>query len=170
MKQEFTKQLPRWLAAISISMACAITGTATEVHTWTDEDGTVHFSDAPPDSGESETIDVEEVYMPGTSDAYPEASQAEDSAAEMLMGQDPDTPHSAAEQRREDIATARQERREAEEEKDRVCGLHRQRLTQMEPARRVFYTNEQGEQVRMDDNERMGLIEESKQFLAENCD
>jgi hypothetical protein len=40
----------------------------------------------------------------------------------------------------------------------------------MEPARRVFYTNEQGESVRMDDDERMALIEESRAFLAENCE
>jgi hypothetical protein len=39
----------------------------------------------------------------------------------------------------------------------------------MEPARRVFYTDDQGESVRMDDDQRMALIDESKAFLAKNC-
>jgi len=51
-----------------------------------------------------------------------------------------------------------------------MCQKHRKRLTQMEPARRVFYTNEQGESVRMDDDLRMDLIEEDRSYINENCD
>jgi hypothetical protein len=47
--------------------------------------------------------------------------------------------------------------------------MHRQRLEQLEPARRVFYTDETGESVRMDDDQRLALIEESRAFLDENC-
>jgi hypothetical protein len=68
------------------------------------------------------------------------------------------------------MSKEREERREAQAEADRMCALHRQRLEQMEPARRVFYTDEAGESVRMDDDRRMGLIEESKEFIAKNCE
>ena len=50
-----------------------------------------------------------------------------------------------------------------------LCAYHRQQLADMEPARRVYYTNEQGQRVRMDDDERVALIEESNSYVAENC-
>lgn len=145
---------------------------ATEVYTWTDEDGIVHFSDSPPENGEPRTITVEGAYKPGTTGAYPvPAASAETEATAAADAESTEEPPlTAAQQRREDMARGRQERQEAQQEIDRMCGLHRQRLAQMEPARRVFYTNEAGEQVRMDDDERMGMIEESRSFVEKNCD
>jgi hypothetical protein len=136
---------------------------AAEVYTWTDENGVLHFSDTPRVDGQSETIEAEEVYRPGTADAY--APPAEAAAADPVS----ETPVSAAAARREEQALEREQRREAQAELDRQCAQHRQRLEQMEPSRRVFYTDESGESVRLDDEERVGLVEESKAFLAENC-
>jgi len=153
------------LAAVSCQAALAA-----EVYTWTDADGVVHFSDAPRESGESATLQLEEIYRPGSADAYaePEAVPA-DTAAEVSEAPAPGPAPSAAQQRREQISRERAERQQQAAEAERLCALHRQRLEQMEPARRVFYTNEQGESVRMDDEQRMGLIDESKQYLADNC-
>lgn len=135
---------------------------AAEVFTWTDEEGIVHYSDMPPDDKDARQIDVEDVYKPGTVEPTVPASQSQAEPGQ--------TPQSAAQQRRERMSKEREERREAQAETDRMCALHRQRLEQMEPARRVFYTNEAGESVRMDDDRRMGLIEESKEFIAKNCE
>jgi hypothetical protein len=147
--------------------------TAAEVYTWTDENGTVHYSDAPPESGQSSTLQVEEIYRPGSADAYarPAAAPAEApmEAADDAAAPAPETPASAAQQRREQIARERAERQEEAAEAERLCALHRQRVEQMEPARRVFYEDEQGESVRMDDDQRMALIDESKQYLSRNC-
>jgi hypothetical protein len=140
---------------------------SSSVYTWTDEHGVVHYSDSPRSGGRSEHIRVEGAYKPGTSDAYPAAEPTTPGAEGTEAAE---APKSAAEQRREQLAQNRQERQEADAEARKQCGRHRQRLTQMEPARRVFYTNEQGEQVRMDDDERMRLIEESKAYLARYCD
>jgi len=135
---------------------------ATDVFTWTDEDGVVHYSDLPPEDVNSEQIDVPGLYKPGTVETTTGATadQAEPGA----------TPQSAAQQTRERIMEDRQERRTAREEIEQLCARHRTRLAQMEPARRVFFTNEAGESVRMDDDQRMGLIEESKEFIAKNCE
>jgi flagellar biosynthesis GTPase FlhF len=155
----------RLLIAALLSLGWAAQAHGTEVYTWTDEDGVLHFSDAPRASGEMRTIEVDEVNEPGTSDASATPDEA-DAPAE-----DAGEPvHSAAQQKREEMARLRAERRQSQAETDRMCALHRQRLEQMEPARRVFYTNEQGESVRMDDDLRVGLIDESKAFLADNCD
>lgn len=151
--------------AITWSMAA----TAAEVYTWTDDNGTVHYSDTPRASGEMESLEVGEIYRPGSADAYPPPADAAATPPGTDAGEDPPAPLSAAEQRRQSIALERAERQQAQAETERLCNLHRQRLEQMEPARRVFYTDADGESVRMDDDKRMALIEESKAFLAENC-
>jgi len=154
---------------LSLALVCCGGAVAAEVYTWTDEDGIVHFSDSPRASGEMETLSVEEIYRPGSAGVYaaPEESAPEAAAADPEAETPP--PLSAAEQRREQIARGRADRQESEAQMEQQCALHRQRLEQMEPARRVFYTNEQGEEVRMDDDKRIGLIEESRAFLAANC-
>lgn len=150
------------LAAALAGSAGLTTVLAAEVFTWTDEDGIVHYSDLPPDDIGARQINVQDVYKPGTVEPPNPASQSQ---------AEPDqTPQSAAQQKRERMSKEREERRETQAETDRMCALHRQRLEQMEPARRVFYTDEAGESVRMDDDRRMGLIEESKDFIAKNCE
>ena len=132
-----------------------------KVHTWTDENGVVHYSDSPRPDGQSRTVEVEDIYKPGTvSDvASPEAgSEAAESVSNRIQ------------QEREQRRQNRAERLQAQEEIDRLCALHRDRLTRVEPARRVMYTNEDGEMVRMDDDERLELVDESRKFIAENCD
>jgi hypothetical protein len=155
------------LCALALTACPAVT--AAEVYTWTDENGVVHFSDAPPESGESARLEVEEIYRPGSVEAQPTPSDAPAEAAEHGGEPEAEPPLTAAQQRREQILRDRAERQEEATETERLCGLHRQRLEQMEPARRVFYTDESGESVRMDDDRRMALIDESKQFLADNC-
>ena len=152
-----------------LAIGWATVAAASEVYTWTDESGTVHYSDTPRASGAMEALDVEEIYRPGSSDAYPSPSSTPGAAPGATAEEDPPAPLSAAEQRRQSIASDRAERREKQAEMERQCNLHRQRLEQMEPARRVFYTDEDGESVRMDDDRRVALIEESKAFLAKNC-
>ena len=164
MKQRPRKTRLSLLAVLAAAWLSPVWGT--EVYTWTDEDGTVHFSDSPRPSGAMDVIEVEEIPRPGTSDAYDDPGTDAEAAPEETG----EAVHSAAQQRREEIAREGAERKESQEETDRLCAMHRQRLEQMEPARRVFYVNEEGESIRMDDDQRMGLIDESKAFLAANCD
>jgi len=161
----------RCTAGLLLSLAIVFSAglAASEVYTWTDESGTVHYSDTPRADGETQALEVEEIYRPGSADAYTAPPTPPDAAAGTAPPAAEETPQSAAQQRRESIARDREERREAQAEIDRMCALHRQRLEQMEPSRRVFYTDAQGESVRMDDDKRVALIEESKAYLAENC-
>ena len=177
MKQGFAKQGLRkhrseFLLVLVAGLACAwiSSAAATEVYTWTDKDGIVHFSDSPLNDGASQKIEVEGEHRPGTTDAYPSSEGPAANAAVSSQGEEEESPQSAAQKRREKIAKDREERREAKAETDQMCARHRQRLTQMEPARRVFYTDEKGESVRMDDDRRMELIKEDKDFIAKNCE
>jgi hypothetical protein len=161
MKLKTTIILLCLLAALS-GLAGQTIALATEVFKWTDEDGIVHFSDMPRENGASEQINVQGVYKPGTLEPAKPASEEQAEPGE--------TPQSAAQQRRERMAQEREERREAREETEQMCARHRSRLEQMEPARRVFVTNEDGESERLDDDQRMALINESKEFIAKNCE
>lgn len=154
---------------LSLAIVFSAGAAASEVYTWTDESGTVHYSDTPRADGEMQALEVEEIYRPGSTDAYAAPLAPPDAEAATASAATEETPQSAAQQRRESIARERAERREAQAEIDRMCALHRQRLEQMEPARRVFYTDAQGESVRMDDDKRVALIDESKAYLAEHC-
>jgi hypothetical protein len=156
--------------ALLLLLALAWTGpaTAAEIYTWTDENGIVHYSDSPRASGEMKALEVEEIYRPGSTDAYATPADPTPSESAPAAGAESGSA-SAAQQRRDQIAKERAERRAKQAETDKLCARHRQRLEQMEPARRVLYTDEQGETVRMDDDQRIAMIDESKAFLRENC-
>jgi hypothetical protein len=167
MKQgNYRPELMAICAMAGSILIASFSAMATEVHTWTDDSGVIHFSDSPRASGDSKTIEVEDIYSPGTTDAYaaPEpASRAGGSTAGA------ESPHSMAQERRDNLATERKERREAQAETERLCALHEDRLARVEPARRVMMTDENGEMVRLDDDQRMALVEESRDFIQKNC-
>jgi hypothetical protein len=152
-----------------LATICGDAVTAAEVYSWTDENGVVHYSDSPPASGKTETLQVEEIYRPGSADVYGVPEQAPEASPVETGEATPEAPPSVAEARRQQMARERAERQEAQAETERLCAQHRQRVEQMEPARRVIYTDDKGESVRMDDDQRLALIEASKDFLAKNC-
>ena len=160
------------LLAIAMSGGVA----AKEIFSWTDENGILHYSDMPPGGQNVQIIEVGKTQRNSTTKAYatPGDTQPDpdsDAVIEDLPdGQETSEPLSIADAKREQIARNRKERREAQAEMDHLCAKHRARLASVEPRRRVFYTDERGETVRMDDDKRISLVEESRDFLAENCD
>jgi len=149
---------------------------ATEVFSWTDESGIVHYSDRTPDAQNVQTIILRETSRPGATEVYPGPDDTPPDAVSDTMikddaeGQESGPPQSLADEKREKITRDREERREKQAEMDRMCANHRNRLASVEPRRRVFYKDESGESVRMDDDARIALVEESRDFIAKNCD
>ena len=155
----------RILSGLCIILAgsISISAAATEIYTWTDENGVVHFSGTEPMSRETETIEIEN-SRGGVSYSQPVA------AADMTEESATETPElTAAQQKRQDIAQARMTQKEQQAAIADLCDMHRKQLEEMEPARRVYYTNTEGQRVRMDDDERVALINESNKYVAENC-
>lgn len=140
---------------------------ATEVHTWTDEDGVVHFSDIKPGTTESRAIEIEDSSGQAGYSPTPPATPAP--IAEEDAEDDTGQTLTAAQQKRQDIADSREAQGEEQAEIEKMCARHSQFLEQMEPARRVYYQDENGQEVRMDDVQRVARIEESRNYLAENC-
>ncbi len=178
MKQNQHDKIAIWLICAASLLLSITSGNAiaTEVYTWTDANGVVHYGDRPPDGQKTQITNVRETHDPGTTEADPTPGEAQpDPASDALIMNDADEqetspPQSIADAKREEIANKRNERREEQAEMASMCAQHSARLASVEPSRRVFYTEESGEVVRMDDDKRIALVEESKDFLAKNCD
>jgi hypothetical protein len=163
------------MAALLLSV---ISGNAVagEIYSWTDKNGVVHYGDRPPEGQKTQIVVVPQAPRPDDAGAYPSPVDArpgsESSAADAINtpGEQETVPLSLADQRREQLAKDRKEKRETREDTERMCAKHQRRLTQIEPARRVFYTDEKGQSVRMDDDLRIELVEEDKAYIAKNCD
>jgi hypothetical protein len=148
-----------------MSMLCAVLAAGLipnafaerEIHVWTDANGVRYFAEVPPADTETETIE--------TDPAPPFQEQA---GADATIAA-PEARQSAAETERRAIAEAAQKQQDAKSENLVLCDRHRKRLEQMLPARRVYYRDEDGNEVRMDDTQRVALIEESREFVSENC-
>ena len=152
---------------VILAGSISISAAATEIYTWTDENGVVHFSGTKPMSTQTETIEIEE-GRGGVSYSQPVA--ASDQASNQATETETEEPAlTAAQQKRQNIAQARTDQQEEQANIAQLCDMHRQQLEEMEPARRVYYTNAEGQRVRMDDDERVALIKESNKYVAENC-
>ena len=147
------------LQLILLTLACLVPLhlTAAEVWTWTDENGVVHYGEVPPENIKATLLGEDQVSIPTLSGNDP------------ASGTPAEGEKSYAQQRREDIAKEKKDRRTSQAEIQEHCDFHRKRLAEVEPVRRVIYTNDEGEAVRMDDNERLALVDESKAFLEEYC-
>jgi len=124
-----------------------------KLYSWTDENGTVHFSDSRPAGQE-----VQEQTIPA------EAPRATDNPY-----RDVDAGPSLAEQKRQEIARKSDEAQISRAVTSAQCSSWQAEVDRLEPHRRVFYTNDQGETERMDDVERTDRVAELKSQIARNC-
>jgi hypothetical protein len=157
------------LATVAALFCICSSISAAEVYTWTDQNGITHFSQVPPDTGSSELIDVEDAYRPGTTGAYPESEETDPALSADTADLFTESVDNIAQQRREQIASDWKTRQEEKAENAKLCQKNQDLLARLEPARRVMYINEEGEETRMDDPARVGLIQETKDFVAKNC-
>jgi hypothetical protein len=164
------------LAIVVISMfPCSAYAQKGTIYSWTDENGLQHFSDrAPPE------VSTNNAAIAVTMETIPTDSPA-DTLNNEVAGSDPvDNPSSGqapaqdqlsyADQQRQEIEKKRKAQQEVKAERQRICLQARDQLAQIEPSRRVFYTDESGETTRMDDVERVQMVEETKGLIAEYCD
>lgn len=152
------------LLSVVLGSVFPLSAVATEIYTWTDADGIVHYSDIPQNPQTSVVINVDPAPLPGTSGAYPQ------DAGSATSGTDPvDNQPNLAEQRRETLAKDRAEYRANKAKLETECARNRELLAKLEPARRVLVPNEEGELVRVNDDQRMEMINQSKDFIAKNC-
>lgn len=151
----------RGLMGISIMVALLLATTVQsseesgKMYRWTDENGVVHYSDQRPPGQE-----VQEQAIP--------LDPGPDTDAGDPGGQTPAEP-SLAQQRREEIARKHEQERERQAANASQCAAWQAEVDRLEPNRRVFYTNEEGETERMDDVERTDRVAQLKGQISKNC-
>jgi hypothetical protein len=150
-----------------LAAAMSVDAAAREFYSWTDENGVVHYGDLPPKGQSVQTIQDDVSDRPGNTGPETDSDAA---IADDTEGEDDGPVKSLAQQRREELAKARKEKREAQAEMDRMCDIHRKARDGIEPTRRVFYTDENGERTRLDNDQRLALLKQAKDFLAKNCE
>lgn len=140
---------------------------AQQIYTWTDVNGVVHYVDTPDGNPDAVSIEAPEAYKPGSANAYPPTADANADAAETA---DSDEAHlSFADERRKEITEKKQEHRKLQAENEQKCELARNRVENLEPSQRVYFTNAEGETERMDDEERVRLVAEAEAMVAKYC-
>lgn len=150
---------------LSAALILAATDSAAEdeIYRWVDEDGVVHFGDQPGDQANSEQIELN--TDPGGITLVNPAPAASNSAQP-----EEEPPLSAAQQQRADRA---EQRKEAAAKKEAIaagCEQRHKLVSQLEPSTRVIVQYEDGTVGRLDDNERLEMLNEAKAYIAENCD
>lgn len=123
------------------------------MYKWTDENGVVHFSDKKPPEVEAQQEALPTIQSSSGPNPYEGAA----------------TASSAAEQKRQQISQKSSEAQMRSQALSAQCNAWRSELSRIEPNRRVFYTNDQGETVRMDDVERTNKVAQLKQQISANC-
>jgi hypothetical protein len=145
---------------LTVFMICLVAagnvfGQAGKMYSWTDEDGVVHFTDKPPENREAEVSDIPASSQPVGESPYSQSQI--------------DNVSVAAQQKRDEIARKNQQAEANRTATEAVCAAKRAEVAQLEPHRRIYYTNEQGETERMDDVARTDRVAAAKAFIQANC-
>ena len=134
-----------------------------EIFKWVDEEGNVHYSDCPPPpSCDAETIQTEPEPDPT------EVRRAQQRLDQMLAEQE--------EHKTERVQVKLEEERRRvlamkfAVAKKQVCIRARQNLHVLQVQRPVFYINEDGEYVYLDEETRLSEIARMSRLIAENCE
>ena len=157
-----------------MTVASSVSAQSAQIYTWTDENGVVHYVDRQPDNPNAVSMEVPETYPRRNTDVNPQAVLTDSANTDQATATDEGTDSeeevvSRAEQKRRDLAKKREERRLAQAEEDLICARARSAVERLEPSRRVFITNDEGEIERVDDEERIREIERAKALVADYC-
>ena len=144
-----------FIAVFCLATTGSVFGQSKQMYRWTDENGVVHFTDTRPEGQDVTVYDIPESEQQVISSPSGQA----DTAGEPSLAQ----------QKREEMARKREETQAAQAVNDAECAAQRSEVEQLEPHRRVYFTNEQGETERMDDVERANRVAEAKAFIETNC-
>lgn len=145
----------------------ATTAVSAEVYRWTDENGVTHFSETPPPAHQQVAVQDVSAEMASLSDNG--AGIDFDGAQESQLEADAIPPGTTADQVRADLAAKREQRRAELVALESECNAARARLEKIEPNRRVYFTNDDGETERMDDQARADEVQQLHDYIARNC-
>lgn len=146
------------LSCAVMAMTIASGAVANEIYKWTDENGNVHYEDRPTGAATEERLHM--TYNRTDSSAVRQRTQARVDA------------RTAREEAK--TAAAESEKEAAENaavaaERAQKCEKSRARLESYLQARRVYRTDENGERVYLDDEQRQEARQKAEEQISEFC-
>jgi hypothetical protein len=150
-------QIKSTLLVFTLSIAATGTLYGDWIFKWTDEDGTVHFSDLPTGAAGEERL---EITSRPTDQARVRAEvQAQDDAQIQRAQEAANAPLGP---------TPEQLRAEALERKEK-CSMYRERQTRFSENRRIYRMDENGERVYYDEEEMQAARDNVRDLVAKYC-
>jgi hypothetical protein len=153
----------RLIFVFGLALLASFALAESEIYKWIDEEGNVHYSDCPPPpSCDAEAIQAEPEPDPV------EVRKAQERLDQMLMEQE----ESRAEREQEKLKKEHQRvmAMQIAVAKKRVCIRARQNLQVLQVQRPVFYIDENGKYVYLDEETRLSEISRMLKLIAENCE
>lgn len=150
-------------------MAARNIDAANVIYRWTDENGAVVFGDTPPKGVEAVPVNVRPNTVQSVQPKRPMAEPDPSDGESASDGESGEPPMSLAEQRRQERAQSRQAAAEETRITEANCNTMRQQKAAVEPSTRVMVDDGEGGSRRLEDNERLQLLNEADAYLAENC-
>lgn len=149
------------LLIAALSLALSLFSPALEAQTiykWVDENGTVHYGERPPEGVEAEPVSVS---SPKVGTSQPNETYTDPGAAAQRRARE-------AEEQQQQIDLIAEQQGEAARIAA-ACESHRKRLEELVPRPKILLQNEDGTSRMLGDEERLQMIEESRQFIEEYC-
>lgn len=148
-----------------IALSCAVMALtlgsgamANEIYKWTDENGNIHYEDRPSGAATEQVLTM--TYNRTNSGSVQKRVQARADAA------------TARDEARAEAAASEQEAAENAEiaaEQERKCERSRARLETYQQSRRLYRTDDNGERVYLDDEQRQEARRKAEEQVAEFC-
>lgn len=127
------------------------------VYRWVDEQGVVHFGNRPTGVAATEIVEI------------PTHKVSAASEPEKTSAIQPIEEPSYAQQQRDKRKQSREDAALLQQAVAAGCEQRRQIVTRLEPSTRVMTEDEDGNIIRMDDNDRMEMLTEAKGYIAKKC-
>jgi hypothetical protein len=147
---------------VLLSVAAGIAAAADEgtVYRWVDKDGTPHYQDRPPESGDgAQELSLRYKLTDGEAIAAASKKKSElDTAAELRERQES-----------EDEATAQAEREQTMNEREKGCQDARDKLKKYETAHRLYKPGPDGQRTYLTDEETDAARAAARQTVEEWC-
>ena len=146
------------LSCAVMAMTIASGAVANEIYKWTDENGNVHYEDRPSGAATEERLHM--TYNRTNSSAVHQRVQARVDAR--TAREEAKTVAAASEKEAAENAAIAAERAQK-------CDKSRARLESYLQARRVYRTDENGERVYLDDDQRQDARKKAEEQISEFC-
>jgi major membrane immunogen (membrane-anchored lipoprotein) len=146
------------LSCAVMAMTIASGAVANEIYKWTDENGNVHYEDRPSGAATEERLQM--TYNRTSSSAVHQRVQARVDAR--TAREEAKTAAEASEKEAAENAAIAAERAQK-------CDKSRARLESYLQARRVYRTDENGERVYLDDDQRQDARKKAEEQISEFC-